>query len=333
MGPDDAADADDLNAVDDGIELGPNRYGKAETHVVRVVRDPADPGRHEVVDLTVGVALAGDLHATHLAGDNRHVLPTDTQKNTVFAFAREHGIGSPERFGLLLARHFVTSRPAITHARVTLEQALWRRLEVAGAAAPHSFVRDGTYTRTALVTHGSPDGGPDRTRVVSGLRDLVVMNSTDSQFWGFDTDRYTTLAPTTDRVLATAVTAAWRHADVPGGTVDPDWNGSFEAVLRHLLDAFVETSPSLALQQTLYAMGRRVLRRRPEIDEVRLSMPNKHHFAVDLAPFGLDNPGEVFFAADRPYGLIEGSVRRARSDGRSGNEAADEGAAAFHGAW
>ena len=44
--------------------------------------------------------------------------------------------------------------------------------------------------------------------------------------------------------------------------------------------------------------------------EVRLSLPNRHHFLVDLAPFGLDNPGEVFVAADRPYGLIEGTVLR-----------------------
>ena len=41
---------------------------------------------------------------------------------------------------------------------------------------------------------------------------------------------------------------------------------------------------------------------------MRLSLPNRHHFLVDLAPFGLDNPGEVFHVADRPYGLIEGTV-------------------------
>jgi urate oxidase len=53
-----------------------------------------------------------------------------------------------------------------------------------------------------------------------------------------------------------------------------------------------------------------VLTARPEIAEIRLSMPNKHHYAVDLAPFGLDNQNEVFYAADRPYGLIEGTVTR-----------------------
>ena len=57
-------------------------------------------------------------------------------------------------------------------------------------------------------------------------------------------------------------------------------------------------------------MGRAVLEAGDEIVEVRLSLPNRHHFLVDLAPFGLDNPGEVFYAADRPYGLIEGTVLR-----------------------
>ena len=46
----------------------------------------------------------------------------------------------------------------------------------------------------------------------------------------------------------------------------------------------------------------------PELCEVRLALPNKHHFVVDLAPFGLANEDEVYYAADRPYGLIEGTV-------------------------
>ena len=71
------------------------------------------------------------------------------------------------------------------------------------------------------------------------------------------------------------------------------------------------------MQQTLYQMGEAVITAHPEIDEIKFSCPNKHHFLVDLSPFGLDNPGEVFYAADRPYGLIEATIARA------GSEAAD----------
>lgn len=282
------------------ITLGANRYGKAEVRLVHVSRDGE---RHEIRDLNVSVALSGDLDAVHLTGDNAAVLPTDSQKNTVYAFAREHGVASPEQFAALLAAHFVDTQPAIQRARVGVEEYAWDRIQGTG----HSFVRRGQEVRTARVTHSAA-----ATHVVSGLRDMTVLNSTGSEFWGFARDGYTTLAETRDRVLATTVHAEWRHrgqtADVPDRPDRPDWDGSYAGVRGALLAAFAGTH-SLSLQQTLYAMGRQVLTAyADEICEVRLSLPNKHHFAVDLTPFGLDNPNEVFYAADRPYGLIEGTV-------------------------
>ena len=89
------------------IVLGPNRYGKAETRLLRVVRDTE---RHTLRDLNVSTSLVGDFAAAHVDGDQAHVLPTDTQKNTVFAFARRIGVGEIEEFGLALARHFVERR-------------------------------------------------------------------------------------------------------------------------------------------------------------------------------------------------------------------------------
>ncbi|MFF5259064.1 factor-independent urate hydroxylase [Actinomadura viridis] len=273
------------------IVLGPNRYGKAETRVVGVTRDG---DTHRIKDLNVSVALSGDMERVHLVGDNTAVLPTDSQKNTVFAFAKKYGIGEIEEFALLLARHFVDSRPAVAHARVEIEEYGWSRI-----SGGHSFVRSGTEVRTALV-HSDGSDGPES--VVSGLKDLVVLNSTGSEFHGFAQDEYTTLEPTDDRILATAVTASWRHR----GT-GSDFASSYGEARRCLLEAFAGTH-SLSLQQTLYAMGRRVLEERPELCEVRLAMPNRHHFLVDLSPFGMDNDNEVYFAADRPYGLIEGTV-------------------------
>ena len=276
-----------------GIHLGANRFGKAETRVVRVTRDGA---RHTITDLNVSVTLTGDFDATHLTGDNTNVLTTDAQKNTVYAFAREHGIAGPEPFALTLARHFVHSQAQVRRARVSVERFAWDRL------GDHSFARNGQEVRTATVTCDA-DGG---AWAVCGLRDLVVANTTDSEFWGFARDRYTTLPETRERILATAVDARWRHT-----VVDPsaDWEKSYAETRRLLLEAFTGTY-SHSLQQTLYAMGRTVLEHRPELAEVRLSLPNKHHFLVDLTPFGLDNPDEVYVAADRPYGLIEGSAVR-----------------------
>jgi urate oxidase len=158
-------------------------------------------------------------------------------------------------------------------------------------------VRTGGGRRTATVV-----AEPGRAWVLSGLTDLVVLKSTGSEFTGYLRDRYTTLAETRDRILATAVTARWRHRGL-----EADWAGSFAETRRLLLERFAATH-SLSLQQTLYAMAEAVVAGRPEVVEVRLSLPNRHHFLVDLAPFGLDNDHQVFHADDRPYGLIEAAV-------------------------
>jgi urate oxidase len=281
------------------VVLGENRYGKAEVRIVTVSRDG---GRHRLKDLNVSISLAGDFAATHLTGDNADVLPTDTQKNTVYAFAKEHGIGEIEAFGLRLANHFVDSHEPTRLCQVRIVEYGWDRIPVGSGPAPHSFLRTGPETRTAEVTVAT--GGAEL--VVSGISGLVVLNSTGSEFHGFRQDRYTTLPETSDRVLATEVSARWRHQP----DQQPDWQISFVETRRHLLEAFAETY-SLSLQQTLYAMGERALEQRAELAEIRLALPNRHHLLVDLAPFGLTNENEVFYASDRPYGLIEGTVRRA----------------------
>jgi urate oxidase len=277
------------------IVLGPNRYGKAEVRVVAV--DRSSP-RHTFVDLDVSSSLRGDFAATHTAGDNAHVLTTDTQKNTVFAFARD-GVGSPEEFGLRLARHFAGSYDWITGARVAVESYGWDRIAVGGQPHEHAFRRTGGEVRTAVVTVDD-----DQAHVLAGLTDLVVLKTTGSEFWGFPRDRFTTLAETRDRILATAVTARWRYT----GT-DLDFDACFDGVRTALLETFA-TTRSLALQQTLFAMGEAVLELNTCVAEIRLSMPNRHHFLQDLSAFGLDNPDVVYHADDRPYGLIEGTVLR-----------------------
>ncbi|MBV2355703.1 urate oxidase [Streptomyces sp. J2-1] len=286
--------------------LGQNQYGKAENRVVRITRDGVT---HHIKDLNVSVSLSGDMADVHYSGSNTNVLPTDTTKNTVYAFAKEYGIDSAEQFGIHLARHFVTSQEAIRTARIRIEEYAWERIEPAGPGEPpggprHSFVRTGQETRLTQVFH---DG--ERWEVISGLKDLTVMNSTDSEFWGYAKDKYTTLKETRDRVLATSVSARWRFNWTDDAREMPDWETSYAEVRRHLLQAFVETY-SLSLQQTLYRMGARIIDERAEVDEVRFSLPNKHHFLVDLEPFGLKNDNEVYFAADRPYGLIEATVLR-----------------------
>jgi urate oxidase len=284
-----------------GIRLGSNRYGKAESRVVRIVRDTP---RHEIRDLNVSSALYGDFAAAHTDGDQSQVLPTDTQKNTAFAFAKKHGVDSPEDYAIALGRRLLEATPAAFGAEIRVEEHAWDRIVVDGAGHDHAFVRRGGEVRTTKV-----EVERNGVRVTSGVQELVLLKSTGSEFKGFLRDEYTTLPDADDRILATALRAGWTYARADG----IDWNATYDAV-RALLLATFATTYSRALQETLYAMGRTVLEAHEEIAEISFAAPNKHHFLVDLEPFGLDNPGEVFIAADRPYGLIEATVIREEED-------------------
>ena len=280
------------------IVLGPNQYGKAENRVVRIYRDST---RHEIRDLNVSTSLRGDFADAHLVGDQSRVLPTDSQKQTVYAYAKEKGVGEIEDFALTLARHFVGDIEPVEGARVAVEEYAWERITVGPDRVDHdhSWVRTGHETRTAVV---AVDGREEH--VISGLHDLVVLKSTGSEFHGFLEDAYTVLEPTRDRVMATSLVARWRHVGV-----DHDWAASYAGIRQTLLEQFA-TVHSLALQQTLYEMGKTVLERYSSVAEIKFSAPNKHHFVYDLQRFGLDNHNEVFHADDRPYGLIEATVMR-----------------------
>lgn len=282
------------------VVLSSNQYGKAENRVVRITRDT---DRHEIEDLNVTSQLRGDFTAAHLEGDNGHVVPTDTQKNTIFAFAKD-GVGSPEAFLLRLADHFTGDFDWVTGGRWAAEQFTWSRIN----DHDHSFYRTNAETRTAVLVR---DGDTDT--MITGFYGLTVLKSTQSGFEGYPKDAYTTLQETNDRILATDIATRWRY-----NTTDVDFNASYDSIKAIILDTFTK-GYSAALQQTLFQMAEAVLAAHPEVDEIKFSCPNKHHFVVDLSFCGLENPNEVFYAADRPYGLIEATVKRA--DAQDGDAA------------
>ena len=278
------------------IELSANRYGKAAIRLVRVGRDTTP---HTLHDLTIAIALEGDFAAAHTDGDNSMVVATDTMKNTAYAFAVEHLTGSIESYATVLARHFLEF-PQVDRATVNVRAHGWRPIDVAGTPARDAFLRTGEGTRVATVaaTRGE-------ATVEAGVEDLVVMKTTRSGFSGFPRDRFTTLPETDDRLMATKVTAIWRYG-APGIDFDAAWT----ALRDTLLEVFADhDSPSV--QTSIWIMAKAMLERHEEVDEVRMVLPNLHHWTADLSAFGMDNDKVVYVATSEPHGLIEATVRRA----------------------
>jgi urate oxidase len=290
-------------------QLAESHYGKARIRLVTVRRDGH---QHHLRDFTVEVSLDGDFEAAHVAGDNAKVVATDTMKNTVYALAHDNLVGPPEAFGLMVARHF-GAFPQVTRATVTIRDHGWARIQTPAGAADDAFVRSGAGTRLATVSAGRPPSGDTASEldvsVAGGIEDLTVLKTTKSAFVGFERDAYTTLRDADDRIMATKVTATWGYDPVAVAGTSLDFDAAYDRAVERLLTTFAEhVSPSV--QASIWIMAGAMLDADPSIDWVRMVLPNLHHWTVDLAPFGLDNRGEVFVATPEPHGLIDATVRR-----------------------
>jgi len=276
--------------------LAESAYGKSGVRLVKVSRHG---DRHDLTDLTVAVRFEGDYEESYTNGDNSGVLPTDTMKNTVYALAASGEVDQPEPFGLRLSAHFLAKNPRLRSVRVDLSEQTWGRIAVGSREHGQAFVRNGAEARTATVRQDRA-----KTMIGAGVRDLVILKSARSGFTGFMRDEFTTLPDTTDRLLATSLTATWQYSDG-----DIEFGATWRAVHATLLETFAEHD-SRSVQHTLHAMAQSVLDNIESVAAVHLVMPNKHHLPIDLARLGLENRNEIFVATDEPYGLIEATLVR-----------------------
>src|SRR5262245_48585866 len=91
-----------------------NSYGKSSIRLVKV-RRTSDP--HDIVDVTIGVALEGAFEKVYTDGDNSACLATDTMKNTVYALAKDDPIDHVEAFASKLVEYF-SQKPGVSRARI-----------------------------------------------------------------------------------------------------------------------------------------------------------------------------------------------------------------------
>jgi urate oxidase len=272
--------------------LAADTYGKSRVRLIKLARRD---DRHDVKEITFQILFRGDFLSCYETGDNGKILPTDTIKNTVYALARQHDVVSIEEFGQRLIEHFLRNNPQVTEVQVEMTEHLWSRIAAA------AFSRE-SQKRTALLT-----GTRDRVTIEAGIDDLTILKSTGSAFEGYIKDPYTTLKETKDRIFATAVRGVWRYA-----STSIDFNVAWTGIRQAILDTFA-AHDSLSVQHTLHAIGKQVLKSFPDVTEIQLTMPNKHALLVDLSPFGLDNPNQVFLPIDEPSGYIEGKLVRAKT--------------------
>ena len=253
------------------------KYGKDNVRVMKVHRDK-ETGRQDVFEYNVRTMLEGGIETSYTHADNSVVVPTDTQKQTIYIVAKKYAVNPPELFASTLAQYFLDKYSHIHIAHVDIEQVSWRRLDINGKPHPHSFIQGGTEKRTVSVTATESKG----VEVRSGISDLLVLKSTGSAFYGYDTsDPYTRLPETRDRILSTSVDASWTWKPFNAAARVADDKAKFdeawEKARQITLDLFAkENSPSV--QNTMYKMADGILAAVPDVSEVEYTLPNKHYF-------------------------------------------------------
>lgn len=260
-------------------QLGYAKYGKDNVRLFKVQKDE-QTGVHNVSEFTVCTMLEGDIETSYTHADNSVIVPTDTQKQTTYIVAKQNPVAPPEIFAAILAQHFIDTYKHIHVAHVDVIQHRWTRMNVDGKPHPHSFSRDGADTREVNVT--AHEGGG--IKIKSGIKGLLVLKSTGSAFYGYDTkDKYTILPETRDRILSTEIEAGWRWETFENveavkknvALFDPAWEKARTITMETFAN---ENSPSV--QNTMYKMSEQILAAVPEVKSVEYTLPNKHYFQI-----------------------------------------------------
>lgn len=278
-------------------------YGKTGVRLLKITRN----GKyHSIKQIEVSTELKLNNYRDYLYGDNASVVPTDTQKNTVYALAKEHQLNTIEDFALHICNHFLATHKQIDQVFVEIDETPWRCMQQGGVEHAHAFIFNPDVIRFCSVTQAR--GG--KPEVSGGLKEMRILKTTQSGFTGFCKDQYTILPESTDRSFCTKVYCRYHFDTTEGVNFNSCWNFAKNTILDEFAGPPHTGVYSPSVQNTLYKAEERILSCIPQIGHVEMTMPNIHYFTVNMAPFGIANKDEILMPADKPAGLIKAALSR-----------------------
>ncbi|XP_059059294.1 uricase [Achroia grisella] len=296
-------------AADSGgrFELSDHGYGKGSVKLLHVHRDG---NYHTIREFEVSTELKLTSETAYVLGDNKEVVATDSQKNTVYLLAKKHGVKTPEEFGALVVNHFLYMYKQVVEAKCRVVEYPWERLQ-AETPHNHAFVFSPTATRWAEVSQTRHEA----VLVKSGLSGLRVLKTTQSAFVDFVQDEYTTLSDAAERIFSTVVEAEWIYDSMRTADFDNAWLTVKDAILDKFAGPPDTGVYSPSVQHTLYQAEKSVLENVPEISWIKMTMPNKHYLNIDVSKFPAnvtkgDPRHHIYQPIDKPSGLIYAQLRR-----------------------
>lgn len=280
------------------INIIQNSYGKSAVRLAKVTRH-ADS--HDFKEIHVNILLEGDFVTAYTEGSNAKVLPTDTMKNTIFALAKDHPLTTIEDFGLHLTDYFLSNNAQVSAVTIDLTQIRWERMVNGAFAEPYAYISGSNELQITKIRRGRTEG----VSIESGIKGMRILKTTKSSFQGYIVDKFTTLSPASDRILATEMEAVWQY----GRSENIDFQEVRNKIRQDLCTTFAEHH-SDSLQQSLYLMGEIILKNVDIVDKISFKMPNLHYLPVNLLPFDMENNNDIFVASGDAFGYITGTLIR-----------------------
>lgn len=130
------------------FELSDHGYGKNSIKLLHVHRDGEF---HTIREFEVSTELKLASESAYVAGDNKDVVTTDSQKNIVYLLAKKHGVKTPEEFGAVVVNHFLYTYKQVSEAKCHVLEYPWERLQ-AGIPHNHAFLFSPIASRWCQVT-------------------------------------------------------------------------------------------------------------------------------------------------------------------------------------
>jgi urate oxidase len=287
-------------------------YGKLRVRVMKVRQEAK--GEHSVAEYTVNTKLFGESFAkSYTDGDNRDCIATDTQKNSVYLVAKRTSAPTPEQFGIDLAKHFLNEYPQVSKAEIEVQDHSWERAVINGEQHEHGFLRSASAQGVVKVTLSRDKR--DHPEVISMVRGLQVLKTTQAGWEKFYQDRYTTLPDTSERLVCTELGIDWTYMPQSSGA-QPDYAAVRNNVLEQVHLGFFGPAQggvySPGVQATVYDIGCMVLENEPSVSTITINAPNLHQIPqIDLLKkLGEKFENDIYLPTSDPSGTIMVTVGR-----------------------
>ena len=275
--------------------LGASSQGESRLRMLRIVRRG---DRHDARDLTVSIRFEGDFATAFREGRSDGLIPGETLKSFVHKTASEHAGAEIELLGLALCRRVLETHRQISRVRIEIAEQPWMRMDVGGKPQGQAFVLGGPEQRTVAITSNG-----SQTAVVSGIDSLVLMRT--SGFLSRPTARTDDgLEDSIQALLVGALSAKWTYSNAEVTF------GPYRQGVRSAITEVFAVQAARSVQHTLYAIADVVLATYEEIIDVTLAMHERPYRPADLFSAGMENPDELFVAAEEPLGVVEVTVER-----------------------